>query len=82
MNRSDLVHKLQAKPQVVTFRKVSTGEIRKMLCTLEQSKLPALMGSNHRKNMDVLPVWDIEAEGWRSFRLDTVIEVKDADGTN
>lgn len=78
MNRSDLVQKLQNKPQVVTFRKISTGETRRMLCTLEEAKLPKLVGSNHRKNMDVLTVWDIEAEGWRSFRLDTVIDVKEA----
>jgi hypothetical protein len=57
----------------VQFTKVD-GTLRTMRCTLMQDSLPPLKtdGKQHPENLDIIPVWDVEAEGWRSFRLDSV----------
>lgn len=75
MNREELVTKLREGVVSVTFRKVN-GEVRVMRCTLKEDVLPPLKGSNHKRSPEVLPVWDVEKEAWRSFRLDSIIEVK------
>lgn len=61
----------------VTFIK-KDGTERKMQCTLRSDLLPTqtdLEEAVQKKtpNPDVLAVWDLEAEGWRSFRYDSVI---------
>lgn len=61
----------------VVFMK-KDGTERKMLCTLKADLLPAqtdLEEAVQKKtpNPDVLAVWDVEAQGWRSFRYDSVI---------
>jgi len=49
-----------------------------MVCTLKPDLLPAqtdLEEAVQKKtpNPDVLAVWDLENQGWRSFRYDSVI---------
>lgn len=54
------------------------GTVRKMLCTLQQDKLPKVEikeGEEKRKktpNPDIISVWDLEKKAWRSFRVDSV----------
>ena len=74
MNREDLVEILRTSIAIVTFTKVN-GDLRKMKCTLQEDFLPELVGSNHKRNLDVLPVWEIDV-GWRSFRIDSIISVE------
>lgn len=68
---------LQNSVSNVTFTK-KNGDERIMKCTLMPEHLPpAEVKENTEKtekavNTDVLAVWDLEAEGWRSFRLDSV----------
>ena len=55
------------------------GTERQMRCTLNENKIPAAFApkSTERKKSDeVLPVFDIENQGWRSFRLDSVKNVQ------
>ena len=63
----------------VTFTKVN-GEDRVMKCTLDPKYLPKIDGvveeSGRPENPNVVVVWDIEKEGWRSFRLDSVRTVQ------
>ena len=67
---------------VVTFTK-KNGDERVMTCTLQESELPPLVEAkesdvlkNKRKeNLEVLSVYDVNAKGWRSFRLDSVKSV-------
>lgn len=63
---------------VVTFTKVSDGSTRVMMCTLIESFLPTVLGTRKDKSkpQTVIPVWDIEANDWRSFRLDKIISVE------
>lgn len=61
---------------LITFTKVD-GTERKMLCTLKESSIPEKSEVASRKittNPDVLRVWDIENNGWRSFRAASVTE--------
>lgn len=62
--------------EVVFIKK--DGTERKMKCTLKADLLPAqtdLEEAVQKKtpNPAVLAVWDLENEGWRSFRYDSVI---------
>jgi hypothetical protein len=59
----------------VVFEKLDGSE-RTMICTLKEDLLPTVVESKTNKtpNEKVMPVWDIEAQSWRSFRVDSVIE--------
>jgi hypothetical protein len=74
---------LHTGPVTVTFTK-KDGDIRVMTCTLDESAIPEqhrpkplTEGQEQRKRSDNnLSVWDINAEGWRSFILANVIKVE------
>jgi len=71
-----LVKSLQKNIMNVVFTKVN-GEERKMTCTLSEHILPETTGESKRKeNLEVLSVWDIDNDGWRSFRLDSIKDLK------
>jgi hypothetical protein len=68
---------LQTKTVRVVFLK-KDGSERSMLCTLRSDVLPQqtdLEEAVQKKtpNPDVLAVWDVESNGWRSFRYDSII---------
>lgn len=58
---------------VVVFKKTD-GTIREMQCTLAEYLLPETKGTGRKPSKDVLVVFDLEKEEWRSFRIDSVIE--------
>lgn len=60
---------------LVTFKKVD-GSLRTMECTLAEYLLPPTAGAGKAHNEDVVIVFDIEKESWRSFRKDSVISVE------
>jgi hypothetical protein len=71
-------------PCLVTFIKVD-GTKRIMKCTLNEQYIPHETNTNNpidfpkkvkKENPDVLAVWDLEKEGWRSFRFDTILEIE------
>lgn len=61
----------------ITFTKVN-GEKRVLKGTLQEKYLPTLKVVNDPKpaNPDVTVVWDVENDGFRSFRNDSVISYK------
>lgn len=65
----------------VAFTKVN-GDERQMTCTLLETEMPASDASKSTKkeNLDVIACWDTKAEGWRSFRVDSVKEFKVING--
>ena len=74
MKRETLIKNLKTNVMQITFKKVC-GEERVMHCTLHESKLPET--SNNKKiNDEVLPVWDVDIGAWRSFRLDSIKDIK------
>ena len=75
--RIKMIEELQSGTRVVTFTKVN-GEQREMTCTLDPNIIPDPIEIKADKspktvNEEVLPVWDTTAQGWRSFRIDSVI---------
>ena len=80
MNKNELVHNLQGGPVEVTFEKVN-GDIRKMLCTLQEGVIPKTTGKK-KENKDVLVIWDLGKNAWRSFRLDSIKSVKTVEHTH
>jgi len=74
--RYELLTALFKGTVTVTFRKLDTGEIRVMPCTLNPDILKA-NGVNmsidlSAKDMEHFPVWSLDKNAWRSFRLSTV----------
>jgi hypothetical protein len=84
MHKMDLVALLHEHVVKVTFTKVD-GTRRVMNCTLRGDLIPPVKESsvqggetndvNKPRAENVIAAWDTEANGWRSFRLDSVKEV-------
>jgi S-adenosylhomocysteine hydrolase len=59
----------------VTFVK-KDGTDRTMICTTKSSSIPEdkqpVSESTLKENTDILRVYDLENEGWRSFRVESV----------
>jgi hypothetical protein len=74
--KEELKEYLQQNSATVVFTKADGSE-RTLKCTLKESVLPVVEQTETKKvrvsNPDTLSVWDIENEGWRSFRLDSII---------
>jgi hypothetical protein len=83
--RDALLNDLRKNVIEVTFTKTN-GEQRIMRCTLMENMLPATYKTNpdekasesdfHQKNKDVIAAWDVQAGGWRSFRIDSATYVQ------
>lgn len=79
--RNELVSILQESVANVKFLKID-GTERIMSCTLKQDIVPQATKEDplsQKKirsiNEEVLPVWDTEKNGWRSFRVDAVLDI-------
>lgn len=79
MTKQEMVKALQEGVCEVVFQKVS-GEERKMRCTLDPKVLPQPVASDEEVNRNRAPndavqvVWDVDSNGWRSFRVESVKE--------
>ena len=69
---------LQKSQCRVIFTKLN-GEERNMICTLKDDVIPKATKDpiTQKKvrdlNEEVLAVWDVNKEGWRSFRISNVV---------
>ena len=75
--KNDLSELLRNGKLEVSFIK-KDGNSRLMLCSLEEKYLPPMMEDAEtvtKDNPDVLSVWDMENNGWRSFHVSKVKEV-------
>jgi hypothetical protein len=61
----------------VTFSK-GDGTVRVMKCTLQEEFLPAQDSEYLNKNYDpdVCAAWDLENNGWRSFKWDSLSRIE------
>lgn len=73
MHREQMVQQLKSHVCEVTFTKVN-GDERVMTCTLMESHLPVTQSENQSgaRSNTAISVWDVNAEGWRSFRVGNV----------
>lgn len=74
-NRKWLIGLLEGDIVEITFTK-KDGTDRVLRATLQEDYLPETVGSDKERNTEVLAVYDVENEGWRSFRWDSVKEIK------
>ena len=79
-DRDNYMNMLTSGVCEVTFTKVN-GDKRVMTCTLLEGMIPSAEKDEpitqkkvRAVNPEVIPCWDTKAEGWRSFRVDSVQE--------
>lgn len=73
VSRDDLVAGLRKGSASIKFIK-KDGSLRIMNCTLDVEYDRKSEGGVSRPD-NILPVWDIDADAWRSVNLDTIEEV-------
>lgn len=77
MERDKLINILKNGTATVKFTKTN-GEERVMQCTLKESVVQDYEKKTERvkqHNPEILSVWDVEKNAWRSFRFDSIKEV-------
>lgn len=85
-NRDDLMKDLSEGVLEVVFDKVD-GSQRTLRCTLRPDLLPKIFNgekeefsSFHKENPEVIAVWGIHENNWRSFRVENVRYVQSVEG--
>jgi hypothetical protein len=80
--QDQVIQKLREGEVTVTFTKVN-GDKQVMTCTLQESVLPPAKKDDpltqkkvREINPEVCSVWDVNANGWRSFRWENVVSVE------
>ena len=77
--RDWLIGLLKSEEYIDILFTKADGTERQMRCTLNENKIPvdfSPKSTERKKSDEVLPVFDIENQGWRSFRLDSVKNVQ------
>lgn len=77
ISKSNIVRMLYGGVINIKFRKID-GTERLMKCTLLEHYIKPLDKKTDKvkkENEGLLSVWDVEKEGWRSFRVDSILEV-------
>jgi len=74
--RDGLIDMLRSNVVTVTFTKVN-GDERVMTCTLLSEHIPNAPTTNGQvvvkeTSSNTVSVWDVNANGWRSFRIENV----------
>jgi len=74
--REKYLETLRVSEAEVVFTKAN-GEKRNMRCTLDLNQIPAEMvpntdGNITKVNESVIKAYDLDKQGWRSFRIDSV----------
>jgi len=81
INRKDMKEFLYDGICEVLFEK-KDGTERKMICTLNSEEIPVGMAPKNignppdKENQDIIKVFDIEVQGWRSFTVEKVKYIK------
>ena len=78
MNRQELIEKLTADILCIGFKK-KDGTDRYMKCTLNSEYVPLYEKKSDKTkklNENILPVYDLEKEGWRSISIDSIFSIE------
>lgn len=75
MNIEELRKLLTTDIVTVTFTK-KDGSKREMICTTIPDYLPETGTVYTKPDPNVVTVWDLEQNGWRSFRFDSVRSIE------
>lgn len=80
LEKTNLLEELRTKDATITFTK-KDGTQRVMRCTLRPEALPEIITESTRTSTPrrepegAIAVWDLDLGAWRSFRLDSVVEI-------
>jgi len=81
-NRNEMLTLLRENTCQVLFTKVN-GEERNMTCTLMHKLIPVeqlpkgtALTEERKENENTIRVFDVNASGWRSFRIDNIKSFK------
>ncbi len=80
MTKTEMAEMLRQRDVLVTFTK-KDGSQRVMRCTLRPEALPEMITESTRTSVgrresdNTIAVWDLDLGAWRSFRLDSVVEI-------
>ena len=79
--KEELLTELKTADVNITFKKLN-GDVRNMKCTLRENVIPKADKEDHLSQKkirniseEVLAVWDLEKNAWRSMRWENIIEV-------
>lgn len=76
LTKQEIIEALATHNCVVKFTKVN-GEVREMPCTLREDIVPKFERKTDKEpNPNVLSVWCTDKNAWRSFRIDSVQELR------
>jgi len=85
MNKEALLWMLENAYVSVIFTK-KDGSKRQMLCTLQKNELPEELEKPATKELgskdELIKVWDVENNGWRSFYLKSILSISILGFTN
>lgn len=76
--KDSLLRQLSVDSLSIEFLK-KDGTTRKMLCTLNENMIPkekAPKNTGRAKNEDVIAVYDLEKQEWRSFRFHSISRIE------
>jgi hypothetical protein len=79
-NRDTLLAMLHCRVVEMKYRKVD-GEVRVMRGTLKEELVPKLkiddvyLDKEERSHSNLVTLWDLDVNGWRSVRTDRIIDV-------
>jgi hypothetical protein len=80
MTKTEITEMLRKQDATVTFTK-KDGTQRVMRCTLRPEALPEMItestrtSTERRESDSTIAVWDLDLGAWRSFRLDSLVEI-------
>jgi len=81
VSREEIMEGLRTSKCRLVFRKLD-GSVRDMYCTLqpeyiaptEHNRVNESVYKGSQNNSLAIPVWDLEKDAWRSFRVDRILD--------
>lgn len=67
-----LIKALKEGTCIVSYKKIDTGEIRDMECTLKPDLIPGHHDITQSPQSDHILVYALDRDAWRSFRASTM----------
>lgn len=77
--KQGIVEALREGTVHLQFKKVN-GDLRNMVATLQQDLIPEedipVEGKERKEHPDIVVLYDLEVKGWRSFRIENLVEYR------